>query len=155
MPRGKKKAVGDASVSAGAGSALPLPEKWDGSPESKARLHRDAQRVLRAVASELGLGKEEFEVYSNELGPAIGGEIYFTTDTFRIWISGGYGRELWGSGESAQSAGLVESYITVRRCRDRKDYDYEHDLDLDWELLWDPVKLVEVLRLEGFLEPVT
>jgi hypothetical protein len=38
------------------GVELPLPDRWDGTPESKARLHKDAQLVLRALAA--GLAQE-------------------------------------------------------------------------------------------------
>lgn len=130
------------------GSELPLLDKWDGTPASKAYLHRDAQYVLRALATELGLEKSEFEVHSNPMGPAIGGTIYLHAKAMRMWIEGGYGFEPWG--RSGVTFERVESYVTARRCKDGKDVDYEHDLDVDWELLWDVKKLAEVLRLEGF-----
>jgi hypothetical protein len=133
-------------------ATLPLLDKWDGTPESKTRLHRDAQLVLRALAMEFGLKKDEFRVCSNPLGPAIGGDIYFDAPTMRIWINGGYGFEIWGeSDESKDQSRRVDSYVTARRCKG-KDVDCEHDLAVDWELLWDITKLVEVLRLEGFVE---
>jgi hypothetical protein len=128
---------------------LPLLDKWDGTPESKARLHKDAQVVLRAVAVELGFKKSEFDVHSNVMGPAIGGAIYLNAPVMRMWIEGGYGFEPWG--KAGETGGRVESYATARRCKDGKDVDCEHDLDVDWELLWDVKKLVEVLRLEGFV----
>jgi hypothetical protein len=130
------------------GAELPLPDRWDGTPESKARLHKDAQLVLRALAAELGLKKDEFEVHSIAMGPAIGGTIYLHAKAMRMWIEGGYGFEPWG--RSGATAERVESYAMARRCKDGKDVDYEHDLDVDWELLWDVKKLAEVLRLEGF-----
>ena len=148
MARGRKK--NDVGVS-GSGT-LPLIDKWDGSPESKARLHKGGQLVLRAVASELGLKKNEFDVHSNEAGVAIGGEIYLQTETFRMWIQGGYGREAWGKTPRDESD-VVESYVIARPCKGLKDYvgDYERDVEIDWELLWDPARLVEVLRLEGIV----
>lgn len=130
------------------GSELPLLDKWDGTPESKARLHRDAQVVLRALAIELGFAKNEFDVHSNVMGPAIGGAIYLNTPAMRMWIDGGYGFHPWG--ETEERSHRVESYVMARRCKDGKDEDLEHDLALDWELFWDVKKLAEVLRLEGF-----
>lgn len=151
---------------------LPLPDKWDGTLESKARLHKDAQVVLRALAVELGLKKGEFEVHSNAMGPAIGGTIYLSAPTLRMWIEGGYGFERWGktlwrdatdaamkkhvresNDDDSYETARIDSYVTARRCKDGKDDDdYEHDLEVEWELLWDVKKLAEVLRLEGFAE---
>jgi len=133
--------------------ALPLIDKWDGTVESKAKLHKGAQLVFHAVAHELGLGKDDYDVHSNEMGPAIGGSIYLNTDTLHMWIDGGYGFEAWGKSEPDPEK-HVSSYVVARKCKHRKDYvgDYESDLQVDWELLWDPRKLVEVLRLEGFVE---
>lgn len=128
---------------------LPLLDKWDGTPESKARLHRDAQVVLRAVAIELGFSKSEFDVHSNVMGVAIGGAIYLDTPTMRMWIDGGSGFHPWGE-SSRPVEDRVESCAMARRCKDGKDEDVEHDLVVDWELFWDVKKLVEVLRLEGF-----
>jgi hypothetical protein len=136
---------------------LPLPDKWNGTPESKSRLHKDSQVVLRAFAAELGLKKGEFAVRSNPMGSAIGGMIYLETPSMRMWIEGGYGFESWGkSGEPTgqPETGLrrVDSYVMVRRCKDGKDVDFEHDFAVDWELLWDVKKLVEALQFEGFVE---
>jgi len=132
---------------------LPLLEKWDGTEESKARLHKDALVVFRAAAAELGWKKNEFEVYSNVMGPAIGGYIYLSAPAMRMWIDGGYGFEAWG--KTGKSASRVESYATARRCVDGNDVDCEHDLHVDWELFWDVKKLVDVLRLEGFAPEVS
>jgi len=125
---------------------LPLVDKWDGTPEGKARLHKGAQQVLRALAAELGLKKGEFEVRSNEMGPAIGGTIHLDAKALRVWIEGGYGFTPWG--KSAETGPRTESYVAACRCEGGKDKG--SDLVVDWELLWDPKKLVEVLRLEGF-----
>jgi hypothetical protein len=129
---------------------LPLVERWDGTAESKAKLHKDAQAVLWAVAEELGLKKDEFRVRSNEMGPAIGGAIYLETRALRIWIEGGYGFAAWGS-KPRDSSGQVDSYVIVRRYEDGKDVDYDHDLVVDWELLWDPKMFVAVLKIEGLV----
>jgi len=132
---------------------LPLIDKWDGTAESKAKLHKGAQLVFRALARELGLKKNDYDVHSNEMGPAIGGSIYFNTDTLHMWIDGGYGFEAWGKSEAPDPEQRVESYVVARKCKHRKDYvgDYESDIHLDWELLWDTRKLAEVLALEGFV----
>lgn len=131
---------------------LPLLDQWDGSPESKACLHRDGQRVLRAVATELGLKKTDFEVYSNEMGEVIGGDVYLFTGTFHVTITGGYGFHDWSRDGSEAAAPRIDSYVSARKVKSMKDYAGSGDsVDLDWELLWDVKKLVEVLRLEGIV----
>ena len=140
-------------------SELPLPEKWDGTAESKARLHDGCRRVFRAVAAELGLKKSEFEVRSNEMGEAIGGFVYLDTDTFYMQVSGGYGFHVWDRFSTAEAtkalreASRVDSCVTVCRVTGRTDYACTKgdDVVLDWELLWDPAKLVTFLRLEGIV----
>jgi hypothetical protein len=128
---------------------FPLLDKWDGTAEGKSRLHRDAQVVLRALAKELEFKKNEFRVRSNPMGPAIGGTIHLEAPTVRMWIDGGYGFAPWGKTERDPSE-RVDSHAMARRLKDGKDVDFDHDLAVDWELLWDPAKLAEVLRLEGF-----
>jgi hypothetical protein len=131
----------------GKSATMPLLDKWDGTFDSKRRLHRDAQLVLRALAAELGLKKSDFDISSNELGPVSGGTIYFHADTWRMWIEVGSGFHPWGaSGETDPH----ESCVLVRRTKGRKDYSGdEENVAIAWELLWDPKKLIEVLRLEG------
>ena len=116
-------------------------ERWDGTPEGKTRFHKDGKEVLVAVASELGLKKEQYDVASNEAGPAIAGTIYLWTDTFHLWINGGGSRE-WRPED--------EGYVIARRVKDRKDHaSQERNVEIAWELLWNPAALVDVLRIEG------
>jgi hypothetical protein len=117
-------------------SALPMLERWDHTEEGKERYHRDGQRVLRAVAEAAGLSKGEFEVISNKAGPAVSGEVSLYADRFHLWISS------WGS----------EGHVTARTVKHRKDYTGDGpNVSVDWELLWDPESLVQVLKLEGVI----
>ncbi|HYX20436.1 MAG TPA: hypothetical protein VFA98_06280 [Thermoanaerobaculia bacterium] len=134
MKARKKRATG----------ALPLlSQSWDGSPESKARFHKDAQAVLRAVATEAGLGPKDFEVSSNVMGPVVIGSVSLFADRFHLWIYGGSSGE-WGTPR--------EGDVTARRVAHRKDYAGSgENVAIDWELLWDPPSLVKVLKLEGVI----
>ena len=117
-------------------------EDWDLTPEDKERFHKDAQRVLRAVAEAAGLGKGEFEVGSNKAGPAIAGEVHLHADRFHLWIWGG----------SSLYSGASRGSVTARRVKHRKDYAGDgENVSIDWELLWDPASLVRVLKLEGVI----
>lgn len=112
---------------------------WDGkSAEDKERFHKDASKVLRAVADAAGLGKGDFDVVSNKFGPAIAGTVSLYADAFHLWVFQ----------DSRYSS------VMARKVSHRKDYvgtpPFEN-VRLDWELLWSPEKLVEVLRLEGVI----
>lgn len=124
--------------------ALPLlAQAWDGSPEGKARFHKDAHATLRAVASAAGLGAKDFEVHSNTMGPVLAGTAYLFADSFHLWIDGG-SRGDWGTPR--------EGYVIARRVAHRKDHvGCGENVALDWELLWDPPSLVKVLKLEGVI----
>lgn len=122
---------------------FPVLDSWDGSPEGKARFHKDAHIVLCAIASEVGLGAKDFEVYSNIMGPVLAGTAYLFSDSFHLWIDGG-SRGDWGISRSG--------YATARRVAHRKDHvGCGENVALDWELLWDPPSLVKVLKLEGIV----
>lgn len=62
---------------------LPIPDRWDGTPEGKKKLHKEISEVLRALASKLGLkvgrkpGDGDCEISSNPMGEALGGYVYF------------------------------------------------------------------------------
>lgn len=126
--------------------ALPMPDPWDGSAEGKTRLHKEVQFVFREVARILGFGKSEYEIGSNVMGPAAGGEVHFYSDSFHLWMNFGYSHE-WGP---SLDVARDEGWMTARRVAHRRDYTGAGpNVDLAWELLWDPSKLVEVLRVEG------
>lgn len=124
--------------------SLPLIAAWDGTEEGKARLHREVVLVLRALAGALGLSvgrKGGCEIDSNPCGPAIGGYVYLRADSFHLWVDCG------ARGEWSPARGLS---VTARRVRRRDDHvGSGPNVALDWELLWDPQKLAEVLVLEG------
>ena len=133
--------------------SLPILESWDGSPEGKARFHKDAQAILRSIASEAGLGAKDFEVHSNTMGPALAGTAYLFADSFHLWIDGGsrgdWSPPAWRGGKAAASR---EGYVIARRVAHRKDHvGCGENVALDWELLWDPPSLVKVLKLEGVI----
>lgn len=120
-----------------------LSQSWDGSPESKARFHKEAVVVLRAVALAAGLGAKDFEVSSNTFGPALAGTVYLHADAFHLWVDGG-SRGDWGTRDGG--------HAIARRVAHRKDYvGSGENVALDWELLWDPSSLVKVLKLEGVI----
>ena len=123
--------------------SLATPDRWDGTAEGKTRLHKEVQAIFRDVARILGLSKGEYEVSSNMAGPASGGEVRLHADGFHLWANFGY-RGDWGP--SPHDGG----WMTARRVAHRRDYvGAGENVELAWELLWDPGKLVEVLRLEG------
>ena len=72
----------------------------------KAAFHKEAKRVLRALAKELGLKTGEFEVRSNLAGIAVSGEVTLHADHWYVQVNQAPcpGDVLW------------------RLCRDRKDY---------------------------------
>lgn len=120
---------------------LPLPEVWDGTAEGKLKLHKDITAVFREVARALDLTKSDFEVDSNPCGPAIGGYVYLRADAFHLWADCG-SRGEWGEARALS--------LTARRTKSRDDHAGSGpNVMLDWELLWDPQKLAEVLILEG------
>jgi len=124
--------------------AMPLLEQsWDGTADGKARFHKEALVVLRAVAIAAGLGAKDHEVRSNPMGPALAGSAYLLADGFHLWIDGG-SRGDWGAREGGR--------VTARKAAHRKDHAGSgENVSLDWELLWDPASLVEVLKLEGVI----
>jgi hypothetical protein len=124
--------------------SLPLIAAWDGTEDGKSRLHREIAQVLRALAGALDLSigrKGDCEIDSNPCGPAIGGYVYLRADSFHLWVDCG------SRGEWGPSRGLS---VTARKVRRRDDHvGSGPNVSLDWELLWDPHKLAEVLALEG------
>ena len=125
---------------------LPLPSPWDGTAEGKERLHGEVRRVLTAVAAKLRLVTSrtpgfDCEIRSNVCGPVVGGYVYLFADTFHVIVDLG-SRGEWGPARD------ITMY--ARRVRSRVDYaSCEPVIALDWELLWDPAALADVLRTEG------
>ena len=135
---------------------VPLPERWDGTAEDKKRVLAEIAAVLRAVARSLGLrvgtkGGGDCEVDSQAFGPALGGEVRLHADRFHLWVNAGSGHE-WEP-PRGERGGRAEGYVIARRTAHRRDFTGAGDnIELPWELLWDPQKLAEVLRLEGLGE---
>lgn len=125
--------------------ALPLIAAWDGTEEGKVRLHHDVALVLRALADALDLsvgrkGGGDCEIDSNPCGPTIGGYVYLRADSFHLWVDCG-SRGEWGPARCLS--------VTARKVSRRDDHTGSGpNVAIDWELLWDPSKLAEVLILE-------
>ena len=75
----------------------------------KDAFHTAGKRLLKRIADELGLIKEQFYLRSNHGGIAVSGEITLHTDTLYLQLSQG-----------ALFRGAT--YILYRRCDGRKDY---------------------------------
>jgi hypothetical protein len=76
-------------------------------PDNKAAFHRAGVALLRKVAQDLGLKSGEYDVRSNKGGPAVGGEIWLSTDKLNIELPG---FKMHGCD------------ILYRSCEGRKDY---------------------------------
>lgn len=78
-------------------------------PFRKHAFHRAGKRLLKRIADELGLVKEQYDLRSNLGGIAVSGEVTLHTDTLYLQLSQGI---LWHG----------EARILYRRCNGRKDY---------------------------------
>jgi len=58
-------------------------------PQGKAEFHKEAKKVLKAVADKLGLSKGEFDLRSNVGGIAGSGEVTLHTDRLYLTLSQG------------------------------------------------------------------
>ena len=76
--------------------------------EAKTAFHREAKSSLRALARELGIGPEDYDLRSNYGGVAISGEITLHSDQAYVQISLG----CMGPGRE----------VMYRRCSGRSDY---------------------------------
>jgi hypothetical protein len=83
-----------------------LAENWDGSYEQKEKFHREGRKLLKEVASRLGLKKENFSIRSNKGGPAVLGDVILHSDTLYINLGGSY---------------FNKSFM-FRSCKGQKDY---------------------------------
>jgi hypothetical protein len=87
----------------------------------KIAMHREGRRVLRALAKELGLEKHEFEVRSNEAGPAVSGEIILHSNHWYIQVfkSGDESKVLWRLCNGRKDcSGLRNHYAIVENLED-------------------------------------
>ena len=86
--------------------------------EAKTAFHREAKSSLRALARELGLGPEDYDLRSNYGGVAVSGEITLHSDQAYVQISLG----CMGQGRE----------VMYRRCSGRSDYsgDRNHYCDI-------------------------
>lgn len=74
---------------------------------AKAAFHKEAKKVLRALADELGLSKDQYDLRSNQGGIAVSGEVTLHTDRMYVQVSQGMG---------------VNMNVMMRTCDGRKDY---------------------------------
>jgi hypothetical protein len=103
-------------------------------PEAKRAFHLDTKRALRAFAQFLGLESQEYDLRSNQAGPAISGEITLHADQLYIQVSIG----LMGPGRE----------IMFRRCNSRADYCGHRNGFADIAALADHPKLANIIRRE-------
>nr|WP_250807778.1 hypothetical protein [Neorhizobium tomejilense] len=82
--------------------------KHCGTHETKEAFHRDARRLLKSLARDLGFAAGTFDLRSNKGGPAVSGEITLHHNDIYIQAS---------NPGSRQERGLL-----IRTCKDRKDY---------------------------------
>jgi hypothetical protein len=104
----------------------------------KIAMHREGRRVLRALAKELGLAKHEFEVRSNEAGPAVAGEITLHSDHWYVQVCkvGDQPRVLW------------------RLCNGRKDFSGLRNNWSNVETLEDDMKGFAMMLREALSSPM-
>jgi hypothetical protein len=77
-------------------------------PEAKHLFHSHAQRQLKALAAALGLAADQYNLRSNEAGPAVSGEITLHADHLYVQVS--------------QPATGADTGILFRSCSGRCDY---------------------------------
>lgn len=104
----------------------------------KRAFHKEASRVLRALADELGFEKGSFDLRSNQGGIAVSGEITLHHDDVYIQVS--------------QSATGSDKGIMIRTCEGRKDYTGGRNNFLTYAALDDvPGLAMEVRKIQPSL----
>lgn len=98
----------------------------------KRAFHREASKVLRALAGELGFEKDSFDLRSNQGGIAVSGEITLHHNDVYVQIS--------------QSAIGSDKGVMVRTCEGRKDYTGGQNYFLTYAALDDVPGLATVIR---------
>ena len=88
-------------------------------PVTKARFHKDTARLLRRVATELGLSKGEYDLRSNKGGVAVLGEVTLHSDALYLQVGCSFG----------------EPVVLYRSCAGRKDYHGGANRYVPFELL--------------------
>lgn len=83
----------------------PITAYDDVGAHNKQIFHRDARRFLRALAAQLGLEKNDYDLRSNEGGIAVSGEVTLHADRLYIQLSKG-----------------AFADVLFRRCESRQDY---------------------------------
>jgi hypothetical protein len=77
-------------------------------PNLKAAFHRHGRTVLRALAAQLNLNAEQYDIRSNKGGIAVSGEITLHSDSIYVQIY--------------QPAFCGRTDVLIRTCKGRKDY---------------------------------
>jgi hypothetical protein len=85
-----------------------MSESLSYNPEGKAAFHIYGRKALMAVAREMGLTREDFNLSNNRAGIAVSGEITLHTDSLYIQLS--------------QPCYGLHNEILYRTCEGRKDY---------------------------------
>jgi hypothetical protein len=109
------------------------PVTGDATPGSHKKVwHSRARRALTALAAELGLDPDSYDLRTNYAGPAVCGESTFHSDSIYIQVSN------WSMGPGTG--------ILVRSCKGRRDYTGGHNHFLPLTLLDDPRILASEVR---------
>ena len=101
-------------------------------PEAKRRFHNHAHRQLRALAAALDLAGGDYDLRSNEAGPAVSGEITLHADRLYVQVS--------------QSAMKAKFGILFRSCRGRRDYCGGVNNFAPLDLLQSPAELAQRIK---------
>lgn len=75
---------------------------------AKNAFHREAKKVLKELASELGLSSTDYDLRSNKGGIAVSGEVTLHTETIYVQIS--------------QSVMGERGQVLYRTCKHRRDF---------------------------------
>lgn len=86
----------------------------------KSQFHKEAKKVLRKIAKNLGLVKGEFEIRSNQSGIAGSGDVKLHTDTLYVSIGqssmGERGQVLFRSCQGLKDfSGGVNNFMSARQ----------------------------------------
>jgi hypothetical protein len=108
-------------------------------PGAKRLFHCYAQRQLEALAKALGLTSDQYDLRSNEAGPAVSGEITLHAGWLYVQVS--------------QSSMGPNAGILFRSCQHRHDYVGGVNNFAPIDLLHRPAELADHIRLAGLASP--
>ncbi len=107
--------------------------------EAKRAFHREARAALAALARQLGLVPDDYDLRINAGGIAVSGEVTLHSEKFYVQISCG----IMGPGRK----------ILYRRCKGRRDYCGDRNHFADIALAIDAARFARTLQRELCLAP--